>query len=230
MGNFLRAGARRAITLVVPVLLVLTSVRLLLTPAFVQLEYRMPGFPEDPYGFTFEDRLAWSGVSLEYLLNDEGITWLAEKMLSPGVPLYNDRELRHMQDVKVLVQAALRVWLGCAVVVVGLVVVLWWRGDMEGLLLGLRQGARWTLGLMAAIVVGLIASFSFLFVGFHRIFFEGETWLFLYSDSLIRLFPERFWRDAFLWIAGLTAFMALALWAGAEWGRRQLREPASQGD
>ena len=82
---------------------------------------------------------------------------------------------------------------------------------MERLLLGLREGARWTLGLMAAIMAGLIVSFSFLFVGFHRIFFEGETWLFLYSDSLIRLFPERFWRDAFLWIAGLTALMALAL-------------------
>ena len=125
MREFLRAGARRVITMVVPVLLILTSVRLLLTPAFLQVEYRMPGFPEDPYGFSFGDRLTWSGVSLDYLLNDEGIAWLAEKTLSAGVPLYNDRELRHMLDVKMLVQAALRLWLGCAVVVVGLVVLLW---------------------------------------------------------------------------------------------------------
>jgi hypothetical protein len=27
---------------------------------------------------------------------------------------------------------------------------------------------------------------------FHQIFFSAGTWMFLYSDTLIRLFPERF--------------------------------------
>jgi integral membrane protein (TIGR01906 family) len=226
MHRSLSLAARAMIAVGLPVLLVLTSVRLLLMPAYLQLEYRTPGFPADPYGFALADRLKWSAVSLDYLLNDAEIKWLAEQKLSPGVPLYNDRELRHMADVKELVQVALRVWLGCAVLVVGLVVLLWSRREMALLLRGLQDGARWTLYLMAAIAIGLAASFSFLFIGFHRIFFEGETWLFLYSDSLIRLFPERFWRDAFLWIAGLTAVMALALWAGARWGSRELRAPA----
>ena len=52
-------------------------------------------------------------------------------------------------------------------------------------------------------------SFDALFTEFHRIFFEGDTWLFLYSDSLIRLFPERFWQDVFLAIGGLCIGMAL---------------------
>jgi integral membrane protein (TIGR01906 family) len=47
-------------------------------------------------------------------------------------------------------------------------------------------------------------SFSFVFVGFHLIFFEGDTWLFLYSDTLIRLFPTRFWRDVFIFVIALT--------------------------
>ena len=59
------------VAILVPVILILTSVRLLLTPVFVQVEYRTPNFPPDPYGFTQQDRLYWSQIALEYLLNDE---------------------------------------------------------------------------------------------------------------------------------------------------------------
>ena len=37
-----------------------------------------------------------------------------------------------------------------------------------------------------------------------QIFFKGDSWLFYYSDTLIRLFPIRFWQDAFLWAAILA--------------------------
>ena len=53
------------------------SVRLLMTPLFLEAEYRMPGFPEDSYGFTLRDRLQWSKPSVEYLLNGEGVDFLA---------------------------------------------------------------------------------------------------------------------------------------------------------
>ncbi len=39
------------------------------------------------------------------------------------------------------------------------------------------------------------------FAGFHSLFFTGDSWLFSYSDTLIRLFPIRFWQDAFLFAA-----------------------------
>ncbi len=57
----LRWLARIAIVILVPFILIMTLVRLLLTPLFLQIEYRMPGFPLDPYGFTLQDRLQWSG-------------------------------------------------------------------------------------------------------------------------------------------------------------------------
>ena len=59
--------------------------------------------------------------------------------------------------------------------------------------------------------MGLLVTFSTVFVSFHRIFFEGATWLFLYTDTLIRLFPERFWQDAFIILAGSTLAEAVAL-------------------
>ena len=79
------------VAILVPLVLILTSVRLLLTPAFVQLEYRTPNFPPDPYGFTQEDRLFWSKIALDYLQNDEGISFLEELQFEDGTAVYNAR-------------------------------------------------------------------------------------------------------------------------------------------
>ena len=40
------------VTLLVPVVLVLFGVGVLLSPLYIQVEYRMPYFPDDPYGFS----------------------------------------------------------------------------------------------------------------------------------------------------------------------------------
>jgi uncharacterized membrane protein len=61
------------------------------------------------------------------------------------------------------------------------------------------------------IIFFVLISFGVFFVGFHEIFFPPGTWTFFYSDTLIRLFPERFWRDAFLTVGILSVFGGLAL-------------------
>src|SRR5512139_1351823 len=60
------------VTLLTPAVLVLTAVRFLMMPAFLTFEYNTPNFPADFYGFTQEDRLYWSNITLEYLLNNAG--------------------------------------------------------------------------------------------------------------------------------------------------------------
>ena len=87
------------VTLLIPLALLFLGLRLLLTPAFLQLEYRMPGFPDDSYGFTLEDRLHWSRYAVEYLVNDSGIEYLGNLIFEDGSPLFNERELSHMLDV-----------------------------------------------------------------------------------------------------------------------------------
>ncbi|OGO13906.1 MAG: hypothetical protein A2Y93_13800 [Chloroflexi bacterium RBG_13_68_17] len=205
------AFARTLIQLLIPIVLVLTNVRLLMTDAFVRLEYSMPGFPTDSYGFSKEDRLHWAPIARAYLLNDAGTEFLADLRFESGEPVYNERELRHMDDVKRLTQAALRLWAACLATVLLLLVGLWWRGRRQDALRGLSGGGRLTLGGMVLLGAGLVFTFSTVFVGFHRLFFEGDTWLFYYSDTLIRLFPERFWRDVFLLLAGATLAEAVAL-------------------
>jgi integral membrane protein (TIGR01906 family) len=203
---------RIGLQVVLPIVLVLTSVRLLLTNAFVETEYRTPGFPADPFGFTLQDRLYWAPIARDYLLNDAGISFLGDLRFPDGTPLYNERELRHMQDVKRLVQVALKVWAWGIGVSILLGAGLWLLAGWGALRVGLTEGARNSLILMALLVGGILLAFSFVFVGFHRIFFTGDTWLFLYSDTLIRLFPEPFWRDAFVAIGLLTGVQAGAVY------------------
>ncbi|MFN2195842.1 MAG: DUF1461 domain-containing protein, partial [Anaerolineales bacterium] len=61
------------------------------------------------------------------------------------------------------------------------------------------------------IILFVLIAFGVIFVWFHEIFFQPGTWTFYFSDTLIRLFPERFWRDTFLIVAGLPALIGAVL-------------------
>jgi integral membrane protein (TIGR01906 family) len=199
------------VTLLVPIALVLTAVRLLLTPAFVHLEYRTPNFPRDIFGFSLEERLYWSQIALDYLLNNEGIDFLADLRFPDGSQVYNDRELIHMIDVKLVVQAALNFWY---VSLAGLLFLLLWAlrgGWTDAFLHGLARGGWFTIFVVGAIILIVLIGFGFFFVFFHDVFFDPGTWTFEFSDTLIRLFPERFWRDAFLAIGTISVLCGLAL-------------------
>jgi len=202
------------VTLLVPVALVLTAMRLMLTPAFLQLEYNMPGFPDDRYGFTKQDRLYWSRFALDYLLNSADISYLEDLRFEDGGEVYNQRELAHMIDVKIAVEAALLAWyLSMAgLFILGL---LAWRGDWAAdFLASLRRGGWLTVILLGTLIFIVILSFGVFFVAFHNVFFDAGTWMFKYSDTLIRLFPERFWRDIFIYVGLLAAGAGLALGIG----------------
>ena len=202
------------ITIFVPFALPFVGLRLLLTPAFPQVEYRTPGFPVDEFGFTLQDRLHWSTLSIDYLVNNADISYLGNLTFPDGSPLFNERELSHMHDVKQVVKPVL--WTGYTIwfLIVGL--GLWARlgGWWHEYLRGLRRGGWLTLGLV--VVLGGFAGVSFwqFFTIFHELFFSGGSWLFLYSDTLIRLFPLPFWQDAFLFAGLLDVLVGLALGLG----------------
>ncbi len=199
------------VAILVPLALIGLGIRALLTNIFLQIEYNMPYFPTDQYGFTKEDRLHWAPYALDYLVNSADISYLGDLKFDDGSPLYNERELSHMADVKRVTQSALNVWyLSLASLII---LGAWsWRGDWtQTYRQGLMRGGWLMVGLAAAIglivLIGILINpnvFWNFFAGFHALFFEGDSWLFLYSDTLIRLFPLRFWQDAFL-IAAIIA-------------------------
>jgi integral membrane protein (TIGR01906 family) len=167
------------ITLTFPFLLIMVSARLVMTPLFLQIVYNRPGFSEDFYGFTTQDRLTYAPGALEYLLNGEDITFLSNMRFPDGKALYNERELRHMRDVKVLTQ-----YVYLAAVIVGAVAFLYaWklsanRKTRRYLRQGLMSGALFALALVATIVIVAVVNWNVFLTGFHQLFFEGGTWRF----------------------------------------------------
>lgn len=205
-------------SLLVPLALIGTALRILLSPIFINVEYRMPYFPADEFGFTQQDRLQWAPFALEYLVNSADISYLGDLKFDNGTPLYNERELSHMADVKNVVRGALQAWMISLVGLILIAVLAYRQKWMPGYVLGLRRGGMWMIGLATAL--GLIAGVGIVlnpdvfwqfFTLFHQVFFTGDSWLFYYSDTLIRLFPIRFWQDAFLWAAILALGGGLAL-------------------
>lgn len=205
------------VTVLVPVALVLTGVRAMLSSPFLYFEYNTPNFPEDPYNFTKQERLYWSHIALEYLVNEAGIEFLGDLRFADGTPVYNERELRHMLDVKNAVRATLAVWY----LSLGLLLVLgtwaWRAGWLGAYWRGVGRGGWLTVMLLGTTIAFVLLSFGVFFVAFHNVFFEEGTWLFYYSDTLIRLFPERFWRDIFIYVGAFALLAGLAL----GWGLRK---------
>jgi integral membrane protein (TIGR01906 family) len=114
-----------------------------------------------------------------------------------------------MADVKNLIQTMSSAWI--AVIIFCIAVYIWaWRGHwLSFIWSGLSWGGWLTLGLIGAALVAVALNFDALFTDFHHLFFQGDSWLFYYSDTLIRLFPLRFWSDAFIFTGVLTALGAV---------------------
>jgi integral membrane protein (TIGR01906 family) len=216
------------VALVLPVVIILSVVRLVINPSYLVFEYHTPGFPADPYGFTLQDRLNYGKYAVDYLINSAGISFLGDLRFPAGqqappptcaemtdcTHLYNDRELQHMLDVKHVVGGAMRV-LEVSFAVLILLGLWAWLGKWFSIYLkGLQRGGIVTLLFIGLIILFVLVAFDYLFVIFHELFFKAGTWTFLYSDTLIRLFPERFWQDTFLVVGVLSAALGLAFYFG----------------
>ena len=232
---------RSALVLSLPVLITLVNVRLLMTSAFPDIEYGLPGFPADPYGFSKAQRLYWSKRSIDYIQGleragrieswkfpEDGVSPPGTQAPPESCPaygsdygprdctyFYNDREVKHMVDVLKVVRVAMSVLLGAGLITLVATALLRADGRIMDLRAGLLGGAGLTAALYLGLVLYIALNFNTLFVQFHQILFQGGTWTFLWSDSLIRLFPIRFWQDAFTFVglAGLLEAGGVAAWA-----------------
>ncbi|MEL7636182.1 MAG: TIGR01906 family membrane protein [Anaerolineaceae bacterium] len=195
----------------IPYILLMAGIRLVMTPSFPELEYKRSGFPQDPYGFTVQERTKWSAYAVSYLTNDQGIEYLGNLQDELGQKMYTPDELSHMVDVKNVVTAASTVWyiLGG----VSIAILLWFviMRQWESIRKAFNAGGWITIGLLGVLFVFLAVSFDKLFEYFHRLFFQDGTWTFSQSSTLIRLFPFEFWRDAFVVVIGFALLVGILL-------------------
>lgn len=216
LNRTLANGIRWLIVLTMPFFLGFLAIRLFVAGAhyYVPYEYGKANFPEDLAAvpeftrqqlglepLTQEQREDLALVAVDYLQRPdpaEEVIYLLEEQRLPGTgqPLYNEAEISHMIDVKHVTDAIGQLMWVAAVLVLGGLGILLWRPETRSLAFtALMQGGVSTTVVLLFIALFIILAWSVFFVQFHELLFPPGTWTFAYSDSLIRLFPEKFWFD-----------------------------------
>ena len=214
------------VALTLPLAVLALAIRIATGHWLVLWEYGKPDFPPDRYGLATQERIRLATVCVDYLITDAGIELLGDLELE-GDTAFNERELGHMVDVKRVMWALLRAGLAAGLVVVGGTVALAIRRDPLAPM-GLLRGSQLTLGLLVSVGLLMVVGWQIFFVGFHELFFPPGSWSFPYTDTLIRLYPERFWMDVGSVIVGLMIALSVVIGAGGiVWHRTGLRrDPA----
>ena len=212
---------RWLVIIAMPFFLGLGMIRAVLAWDYPRFEYGR--IAPDAYGFTPEERLDLAHATLDYMQRPEPaeqVIYLLEdlRISATGEPLYNEREIGHMLDVKHLTDAIARVWRVAAVIVVGGLLYLLLQPALRPA--GYRvimQGGLATVIILAAIALLIVLGWSFFFVQFHELLFPPGTWTFYYTDGLIRLFPEQFWFDVGVIISGGALLLGVVVAALGRW-------------
>ena len=213
MSHLTRRLLQLFVVLLVPLFILFGAARLLTTDGFLTFEYGKLSFPPDLYGFTPEQRFILASTNIHYvrahLPDDELI-----KQYLNGTQVFNEREVAHMADVRNVFQIILRIWQGSFILLLLLGVVFVKSGERTAFASAIKRGGFASSGII--LTVGLLAIFAWdtWFGLFHRFLFVPRSWLFAYTDSLIRLFPVQFWFDATITLAIISFVGGLALALG----------------
>jgi integral membrane protein (TIGR01906 family) len=210
--------------LCIPVLLVATNVR------FAVNDIRLY-----EYGFNKYEVSQTTGLS-----NDE-LTQIAQRLINyfnsdeefTDIEVFKEREVAHLKDVKGLVLLVYRLQIGTLIFVVVYIAFnflllrrTFWRAIARRII----WGSLATIGLIAVLGVFALVGFDELFLWFHLVSFRNDLWQLSPDAMLLMMFPEGFFNDAALFIAGGTILEAAVI-GGIAWGiLKWKRETASNSE
>ena len=178
------------------------------------------------YGFDKYDVSEETGIGEEELLKVAGelrgyfnsgeeslqVTVVNEE--GEELDLFTEREVFHLGEVKDVVRLCYHLLWGSFGFLAAFIIggFIWQRRRFSLPLAKLAfLGGALTIVLLIILGIGALLNFDWLFVGFHHLFFSGETWRLSSADYLLRMFPEGFFNDATLFVAGAIIVEALVI-------------------
>lgn len=202
-------------------IVVVNGFRLVATKPFVRAEYATRKLPPD-IGLPRTERRDLALVGLESIRpRSRGGELLEEARLPDGTPAFTERELSHMHDVRVVFRRALRLQTVLAALLLVVAIALWRTRYRTLVPAGVAVGGIATLVFAVVMVPFVLLGFDGVFVRFHELFFDGDSWRFSSRDTLLRIYPERFWMDTSVVIAALVVAQSLLCAVlGTFWLRR----------
>lgn len=221
MVKALNVFASIVFVLCVPVLLITTNVRLAVN------DIRLYEYGFNKYNVSTVTKLDDAELIevahqiIDYFNSDEELL---------EVDIFSQREVAHMTDVKGLVRLAYSVQLASLVYIAAYIAISFAikrRAFWQELAKRLLWGSWATIAILIALGFWALTGFESLFLFFHLVSFTNDLWQLSAGDYMLLMFPQGFFNNAALLIAGASIGEA-AIIGGATWGLLVLRRRAKR--
>jgi integral membrane protein (TIGR01906 family) len=187
-------------------------------PSFYQEEYQKNQTAE-LIGMSQEDLDKATNALLDYLRDKRQDIVVTAVVNGSSQEVYNDRETRHMVDVKALYQRAIllrNLALAAGAVMIAAVIYLHRKDWHYYLRFGYRTGMSVLLVLIAAIAVYASSDFYAFWYHFHELLFTNDLWLLDPNTSImINMVPGSFFSDLvmriILWFTAISVGFGIVL-------------------
>lgn len=200
MARIVRGTAAAAFAMALPLLVVTSAVRWLAS----DIAYYRHGFrtydASERSGLPLRELDRAGQEIIDYFENNSDVLRVVVTVSGGEEPLFDDREVAHMRDVKLLMRGLFRVNEVSLVVVMSYVaLVVLWAGErsVRGLAALALVGLAGGLVVVGVIAVFAVIGFDQAWTTFHELAFRNDLWqLDPDQDRLIQMFPEPFWQEA----------------------------------
>ncbi len=198
-----------------PPFIALSNLPIFLNPAWLDYEYSKPDVPKAER-FNDKDRRYYATESIEFERGNRTFEQFQ------GLGVYTERELNHMVDVRVLLAQLSTLYTMDGILLAVLLLVLASVPATRVLAArGVFSGGLLTILLFVSIGLFMATAFDAFFTQFHYVFFQGVSGFFLFTDSLIQFYPEQFWNDTFMAVAGIILVESIAVTLVGWWWQRR---------
>ena len=194
------------VVLLSPIVFVGVPVRIAFNEWFVEWEYSKKDFPRDRYGMQYQERISLAKLGLRAVLSDEAMEEFKRAKLPNGRPAFNPREIKHMEDVKKILSIFFPLVYGSVFLWITALVL---TGSLRNVGKALVMGSVFSLLLTTAVAVFSKTNYKLAFELFHNLLFDPYSWKFRPWDTLIRIYPLKFWYDATMLVAVLALGLCL---------------------
>jgi len=219
--------ARWLFILCLPLLLIAASIGLAFNSQWFY-EYGFKKYDVDQTTGLAQSELSKVAAGLIAYFNsgDELIDLTVTKDGKP-FPIFNQKEITHLKDVKDLFRFDYTVLLVTFLyALLYAAAMFFWRKESRQLAKEALYGAGLTLFLMVALGISALIDFDGLFLQFHLLSFANEFWMLdPTKDYLIMLVPRGFWFDAVLFVVLMVLAGALILGGAARGHLKYSRQP-----
>ena len=199
----------------IPVLLVTSSLRFAINAGGLY-EYDFNRYDISLRTGILDPELSRIGEEIRDYFNDDSELIDIDAVIYGEVqPLFTEREIIHMKDVKGLIHTVyLWQWISLGYLAACMAGYAWLRRreSIPGVVRVGFWGGVVTLLIIGALGLGSLVGFEALFLKFHQLSFANDLWrLNPRIHNLIAMFPEPFFRDATLFVALMAIGQALLL-------------------